>query len=534
MPGQHWQDEMKTDKALEADVGDERQYRLLVNAVIDFGIYMLDPTGTVTSWNRGAQRFKGYEADEIIGRNFACFYTEGDQAEGKPQAALATAATDGRFEDEGWRVRKDGTRFWAHVVVDRIQDDDGTVIGFAKVTRDITEKHDAALALGQANEKLLQSQKMEAVGQLTGGLAHDFNNMLTGITGSLELMQKRLAQGRVNDLDRYLAAAHGAARRAAALTQRLLAFSRQQALAPKPTDVTRLVSGMEDLIRRTVGPAITVESVGAGGLWATIVDPNQLENALLNLCINARDAMPGGGRLTIETANKWLDERGASARDVPPGQYVSLCVSDTGAGMAPDVAKRAFDPFFTTKPLGSGTGLGLSMIHGFVRQSNGQVRIYSEIGQGTMVCLYLPRHHGAADNVAMSLARAEAPRAQPGQTVLVVDDEPTIRMLVGDILHEAGYGAIEAETGVEGLKLLQSNAHIDLVVTDIGLPGGMNGRQMVDAARLARPGLKVLFITGYAENAVIGHGILEPGMHVLTKPFALDDLAHRIRAIISS
>jgi PAS domain S-box-containing protein len=525
---------MKADKALETDLGDERQYRLLVNAVIDYGIYMLDPAGTVTSWNRGAQRFKGYEAHEIIGRNFACFFTESEQAEGKPQAALATAAADGRFEDEGWRVRKDGTRFWAHVVLDRIQGDDGAIIGFVKITRDITEKHDAGLALELANEKLLQSQKMEAVGQLTGGLAHDFNNMLAGITGSLELMQKRLMQGRVNDLARYLAAAHGSARRAAALTQRLLAFSRQKPLAPRPTDVTRLVSSMEDLIRRTVGPAITVESVGAGGLWATIIDPNQLENALLNLCLNARDAMPGGGRLTIETANKWLDDRGGSERDVPPGQYVSLCVSDTGDGMTPDVAKRAFDPFFTTKPLGFGTGLGLSMIYGFTRQSNGQVRIYSEVGQGTTVCLYLPRHHGAADDGTMVPARAEAPRARLGQTVLVVDDEPTIRMLVGEVLHEAGYAVIEAESGVEGLKLLQSNARIDLVVTDIGLPGGMNGRQMIDAARLARPRLKALFITGFAENAVIGNGILDPGMHVLTKPFALDDLAHRIRAIIAS
>ena len=523
---------MTTSKTLEADIGDAGQYRLLVNAVTDYAIYMIDPEGTVTSWNPGAQRFKGYRAHEIIGRNFACFYTEEDRAQGRPAAALATAAAVGHFEDEAWRVRQDGTRFWANVVVDRIQDEDGKLLGFAKITRDITEKREAALALAQANEKLVQSQKMEAVGQLTGGLAHDFNNMLTGITGSLELMQKRVAQGRVNDVDHYIIAALGAARRAAALTHRLLAFSRQQTLAPRPTDATRLVNGMEDLIRRTVGPAITVESIGAGGLWATNIDPNQLENALLNLCINARDAMPKGGRLTIETANKWLDERGARDRDIEPGQYVTLCVSDSGEGMTPEVARRAFDPFFTTKPLGVGTGLGLSMIYGFARQSNGQVRIYSEVGQGTMVCLYLPRHHGEADAVEAAPVRADAPVARPGETVLVVDDEPAIRMLIGEVLEDIGYATIEAETGPEGLKQLQSDARIDLVISDIGLPGGMNGRQMIDAARQARPDLKVLFITGYAENAVIGNGILGPREHILTKPFTLADLGDKVRAII--
>ncbi|QXQ06427.1 PAS domain S-box protein [Sphingosinicellaceae bacterium] len=523
---------MTANKPFDADAGDEGQYRRLVNAITDYGIYMLDPDGVITSWNRGAERFKGYRAAEIIGQSYACFFTEEDRAGGKPQSALALATATGRSEVEGWRVRKDGTRFWAHAVVDRILDDDGAVIGFAKITRDITEKREAALALEQANEKLLQSQKMEAVGQLTGGIAHDFNNMLTGITGSLELMQKRVEQGRIQDLDRYIVAAQGAARRAAALTHRLLAFSRQQTLAPRPTDVSRLVTGMEELIRRTMGPAIMVESVGAGGLWTTNIDPNQLENALLNLCLNARDAMPRGGRLTIETANKWLDERGAAERDLTPGQYVSLCVSDAGSGMAPDVVKRAFDPFFTTKPLGSGTGLGLSMIYGFVRQSNGQARIYSEVGQGTMVCLYLPRHYGEADE-ADAPAQSDAPRAEAGETVLIVDDEATIRMLVADILEECGYASIEAETGAEGLKLLQSDARIDLLVTDIGLPGGMNGRQMAEAARVTRPDLKVLFITGYAENAVIAGGIVLPGTHVLTKPFTVDDLVHRVRAIIT-
>ncbi len=385
----------------------------------------------------------------------------------------------------------------------------------------------------QTEEALRQAQKMEAVGQLTGGLAHDFNNLLTGISGSLDLLQKRVAQGRINDLDRYLIAAQGAAKRAAALTHRLLAFSRRQTLDPKPTDVHKLVLGMADLIRRTVGPEITVETVDMVGLWPALVDPPQLENALLNLCINARDAMPDGGRITIETANRWMDDRTARERDVEPGQYLSVCVSDTGTGMPPDVIAKVFDPFFTTKPIGMGTGLGLSMIYGFTRQSGGQVRIYSEVGQGTTVCIYLPRHHGGdVDSEQEADRNGEAPRAVEGETVLVVDDEPTVRMLVADVLGDLGYVALEAEDGASGLKILQSRARVDLLITDVGLPNGMNGRQVADAARVLRPGLKILFITGYAENAVVSGGFLDPGMAVLTKPFAMDDLAAKIRGLI--
>ena len=381
-------------------------------------------------------------------------------------------------------------------------------------------------------EQFRQSQKMEAVGQLTGGIAHDFNNLLTGITGSLELLQARVSQGRLSELDRYIGAAQGACRRAAALTHRLLAFSRRQTLAPKPTDVNRLVAGMSELVQRTIGPAIALETVAAGGLWHTLVDPGQLENALLNLCINARDAMPDGGKLTIETGNRWLDQHAAGARDLEAGQYVSLCVSDTGSGMTADVVARAFDPFFTTKPIGQGSGLGLSMIYGFARQSGGQVRIYSEPGQGAMVCLYLPRHLGPTEQAEPSPDLSDAPRAAAHETVLVVDDEPIVRMLVSEVLEELGYRAIEAADGVAGLKVLGSDTRIDLLVTDIGLPGGMNGRQVADAARRHRPDLKVLFITGYAENALISHGHLEAGMHVLTKPFAMEALASRIREII--
>ena len=398
--------------------------------------------------------------------------------------------------------------------------------------RDITEEKAAEAELAAAQEALRQSQKMEAVGQLTGGIAHDFNNLLTGISGSLELLEKRLGQGRLDGVERHIAAAQGAARRAALLTQRLLAFSRRQTLDPRPIDANKLIAGMEELIRRSVGPNIDVEAIGAGGLWMTLVDASQLENALLNLCINARDAMaPHGGRLTIETANKWLDERAARERELPPGQYISLSVTDTGTGMEPSIIARAFDPFFTTKPLGQGTGLGLSMIYGFVRQSGGQIRIYSEVGTGTTMCLYLPRYTGANEEPAEAAAHEGTDRGY-GETVLVIDDEPTVRALIVEVLEENGYRTRQAEDGANGLRIIDSDARIDLLITDVGLPGGVNGRQVADAARVARPDLKVLFITGYAENAVIGHGHLQAGMEVITKPFAVAELGRKVRALI--
>ncbi len=392
--------------------------------------------------------------------------------------------------------------------------------------------HMAIAQREQAEEALRQSQKMEAVGQLTGGIAHDFNNLLTGISGSLKMLETRIAQGRLDAVPRYIDAAEGAAKRAAALTQRLLAFSRRQTLDPKPTNVNRLISDMEELVRRTTGPNIAVDVVGAAGLWPVMIDRNQLENALLNLCINARDAMPDGGRLTIETANRWLDAEAGKARELPPGQYVSLSVTDTGIGMSKDTVARIFEPFFTTKPLGQGTGLGLSMIYGFVRQSNGQIRVYSEVGQGTTMTLYLPRHHGDAAHDDAAHDGEAGLAAGYGETVLIIDDEPTVRLLVVDALQDSGYRVLEAEDGPGALKILQTGTRIDLLVTDVGLPGGMNGRQVADAGRALRAGLKVLFITGYAENAVIGNGQLDPGMQVMTKPFAIDALAQRVRDMI--
>lgn len=413
-----------------------------------------------------------------------------------------------------------------------LRDAEGQVIGAYQFVYDVTDRLREQARLASAEDALRQAQKMEAVGQLTGGLAHDFNNLLAGISGAFEMIGVRLSQGRGRDVEKYLAAGQGATRRAAALTHRLLAFSRRQTLSPKPLVVNRLMTELVDLIQRTVGPSIVVETVAAGGLWPTLVDGNQLENAILNLCINARDAMPEGGTITIETGNKWLDRRAALERGIEPGQYVTLCVSDTGTGIDKTIIERVFDPFFTTKPIGEGTGLGLSMVYGFARQSLGHVRIYSEVGQGTMVCIYLPRHLGEeVEEPIAEIANMSAHGA--GETILVVDDEPTVRMLIVDALEERGYRCAEAGDGPSGLKILESRSDIALLITDVGLPGGLNGRQVADAARVFQPGLKILFITGYAENAVLNHGHIERGMEVVTKPFAVDELTGRVDRLLN-
>lgn len=382
-------------------------------------------------------------------------------------------------------------------------------------------------------QQLRQSQKMEAVGQLTGGLAHDFNNLLTGIMGSLEMLRLRIGQGRLNDTERYFEAAQGASRRAAALTHRLLAFSRRQTLEPTSTDVNALIHGMLELIRSTIGPAVHIDIQNTADLWLTQVDPNQLENALLNLCINARDAMVSGGTLTIATGNRNLTSKAAADLELPVGEYLTLSVSDTGSGMSGDVMAHAFDPFFTTKPTGKGTGLGLSMIYGFVRQSGGSIHIESRMDVGTTMTLYLPRSTLNVASVSTPTAVSGA-LAGLGETVLVIDDEPTVRMLIAEVLEDLGYTALDAEDGAQGLQVLQSNQRIDLLVTDVGLPGGLNGRQVADAGRSVRPDLKVLFITGYAHNALLWEEQLEPGMHLLTKPFTMDDLAARIKCILAT
>lgn len=403
------------------------------------------------------------------------------------------------------------------------------------VGRDFTVEHDKAEALATAEEALRQSQKMEAVGQLTGGLAHDFNNLLAGISGSLELMDTRIKQGRFNDVARYLAAAQGASKRAAALTHRLLAFSRRQTLEPRPTDGNRLIHGMKDFIQRSIGPSIDLQVIEDSELWPVRVDAPQLENALLNLCLNARDAMPDGGQITITTANEWLDESLSPPRNTAKGPgdpYIVLRISDTGSGMPPQIVARVFEPFFTTKPTGQGTGLGLSMVYGFVHQSGGQVRITSTVGTGTTVSIYLPRYDGEVTHQEVTPSVPEQHVAHRGATVLVVDDEPTVRMLVMDVLDDLGFSAIEAGDSLTGLKLLQSDVPIDLLITDVGLPGGMNGRQLADASRLSRPHLPILFITGYAEISVLRNDQLDPGMSVMTKPFLIDVIKTRIQSML--
>ena len=514
-------------------------------------IYAKDRAGRFLVGNRGTSELLGKSPEGYIGRTDAEILDDQDEAE-RLMATDRRIMQSGQGEQAEEDVRlPDGTpAVWLSTKAP-LRDINGDVVGLVGSSVDITRLKraeaevrdlnrtleqriaDAIAEREQIEEALRQSQKMEAVGQLTGGLAHDFNNLLTGMMGNLELLQIRIARGRLDDIERFILAAQGAGRRAASLTQRLLAFSRRQTLDPKPTDVNRLITGMEDLLRRTVGSTNTIEVVGAVGLWTANIDAGQLENALLNLCINARDAMPDGGRLTIETGNKWLDDRSSKERDLPPGQYLSICVSDTGTGMSAETIERAFEPFYTTKPLGQGTGLGLSMIYGFARQSGGQVRIYSEIGAGTTMCIYLPRHHGDADAIEVDPEAARSDGGS-GQTVLIVDDEATIRHLVDEVLEDLGYTVIGAADGAAGLKVLQSGARIELLITDVGLPNGMNGRQVADAARSLRPDLKVLFITGYAENAAVGNGHLEPGMALLTKPFTMEALGTKVADMLKS
>jgi PAS domain S-box-containing protein len=474
--------------------------------------------GTLLAVNPAWTRALGWTQAETIGRNAMDFVAP----EGRDAGAAGMALLfDGLpvIETQLSFLTKTGER---RQIVWTTVPEGGQLYGYG---RDVTDQV-------VAEERLRQAQKMEAVGQLTGGLAHDFNNLLTGILGSLELLQSRVEQGRFTGLAGYIELGQGAARRAAALTHRLLAFSRRQTLDPKATEVNHLVAGMEELVRRTVGPAMTVTVALAATHCVALVDPHQLENALLNLCINARDAMPDGGHLAIETAVETVTEAAADLGLVP-GPYLVLRVTDTGTGMTPEVMRRAFDPFFTTKPLGAGTGLGLSMIYGFARQSGGTAHIQSELGRGTTVSIFMPQLVGEDRPSHPIPTAAAALDAGRGETVLVVDDEPTVRVLVGGVLDHLGYAAIEAADGASGLRVLESDARIDLLVTDVGLPGGLNGRQLAEAGRALRPGLRVLFITGYAEHAVLDSGALDDGMQILTKPFALDVLASRIRQLIS-
>ena len=486
---------------------------------------MLDFNGHFMRVNPAWTQVLGRDVEELIGTHVLTLVHPEDLELSRAALGLAVGQALPLFEN---RYRhNDGSYRWIGWTA---APGNGVVFALGK---HMTAERERSDALRVAEEALRQSQKMEAVGQLTGGLAHDFNNLLMGVSGNIELLKLRVAKGRTDGLDRYIQAALEASRRAAALTHRLLAFSRRQTLDPKPTDVDHLVDGMADLIRRTVGPSIAMDVIATRALWPTLVDPHQLENSLLNLCINARDAMPDGGQLLIETSNRRVDAAAASEMELPPGDYVALCVSDTGTGMSPEVVKRAFDPFFTTKPIGMGTGLGLSMIYGFARQSGGGAQIYSTLGRGTVVCIYLPAHADVQVSEEAESYLPEEPRQTCGsETVLIVDDEPAVRALMAEVLSELGYRLLEAEVGSAALNVLQSRETIDLLITDVGLPGGMNGRQLADAARLLRPDLKVLFVTGYAENAALRQGTLDPGMHVLTKPFSIPALSVRVKELL--
>jgi PAS domain S-box-containing protein len=469
-------------------------------------------------------RTLGWSEDELLNRTSEWLEHPDDHGLTSAQIKkLAGSETTVRFES---RFRhKDGSYRWLSWT--GVSDRDRNYA----VARDVTAEKAAAERLRATEEALQQSQKMEAVGQLTGGIAHDFNNLLTGIVGSLDLLQTRFNQGRTENVARYIDAAMTSANRAAALTHRLLAFARRQPLIPKSVDVNQLVVSLEDLLRRTIGETIDLEIAAAESLWRTLCDANQLESALLNLAINARDAMPDGGRLSIATSNARIESATAETPALSPGDYVCIAVTDSGIGMNAEVAARAFDPFFTTKPIGQGTGLGLSMIYGFARQSNGHAAIDSKVEQGTTVRLYLPRHHGEIGKPQAPPAK-KAGLASRGETVLVIEDEPVVRAVIVEMLAEQGYRTLQAVDGPTGMKILRSRERIDLLVTDVGLPG-ISGRQVADQAREIRPALKTLFITGYAESAAMSQGFLQPGMELVTKPFDLDHLAQRIRAMIS-
>jgi len=423
------------------------------------------------------------------------------------------------------------------VVINPIYESDGNLLGYAKITRDITERRATQTALQRAQERLVQAQKMEGIGQLTGGVAHDFNNLLTVIIGNLESAQRHMASSGADAgrLGRSVDNAMRGAQRAASLTQRLLAFSRRQPLEPKPVDLSRLVSGMSDLLRRTLGEQIAIETVLAGNPWRVHVDPNQLEVSILNLAVNGRDAMPDGGKLTIETANVHLDETYAATQaEMTAGQYVVISITDTGAGMTREVLARAFEPFYTTKDVGHGTGLGLSQVYGFVRQSGGNVRIYSEVGHGTTVKIYLPRLHANDEPLAAPDIEASAPKSSGDQTILVVEDEEDVRAHTTSILRELGYHVIEAATGATALHMLRNHADVALLFTDVGLPGGMNGKQLADAARELRPDLRILFTTGYARDAIVHDGRLDPGVALLPKPFTYAAVASKLSDMLDA
>jgi PAS domain S-box-containing protein len=512
-----------TEEALRRS---QEQFRLLVQGVTDYAIYMLDPEGRVASWNAGAHRIKGYEPEEIIGEHFSRFYTGEDKESGLPVRALETAKLEGRFEHEGWRVRKDGNRFWASVVVDAIHDDDGQLVGFAKVTRDITEKREAQKALEVAHEELLQSRKMEALGQLAGGIAHDFNNLLMAISGSLELLQKRIPDD--PQIGRLLNNALQGAQRGSALTGRLLSFARRQPLAPQAVDIQSLVHGMRDLLVLSLSSDITIEILAPQAVPPVVVDPAQLELALLNVASNARDAMPDGGGLSIRIT---CEERPLVQDEVHKTvPQVCLAVVDTGEGMDEETLARAADPFFTTKGPGKGTGLGLSVVHGLLQETGGRLSLKSTKGQGTTVEMWFPVAPDQQEAQAEPQSpHVEAKRNDEPLTVLAVDDDALVLMNTVIMLEDLGYKVIEAGSGADALAAL-ANHEIDLMITDHAMPH-MSGTELAAAARTHRPELPVILATGFLD---LPEGADPLDMSKLIKPFSLEQLQAAVCEAIRS
>jgi PAS domain S-box-containing protein len=503
-----------------ASQSEDGRYRLLIEAVTDYAIYMLDADGIVTSWNPGAQRFKGYTRDEIIGQHFSHFYTDEDREGGLPARALATARAEGKFESEGWRVRKDGTKFWAYVIIDPIRTADGGVVGYAKVTRDLTERRETQRKLEQTREALIQSQKMDAIGQLTGGIAHDFNNLLMAVMGSLELMRKRLPDD--PRLFALLENAMQGARRGSTLTQRMLAFARRQDLLQEAVDVPELVRGMTDLLQSSLGPSVEIETRFPLVIEPALTDANQLEMALLNLTVNARDAMPDGGRIVITASEEVLAPH--NERGLAPGGYICLSVQDNGTGMDAETLRRATEPFFTTKGAGKGTGLGLSMVYGLAEQCGGSFTIRSEKNEGTCAELRLP----IADKLpaVKGIPAANHEPEQGSLNVLAVDDDPLVLTNTIAMLEDLGHVGIPAASAREAMELLQQIKHIDLVITDQAMPH-TTGLQLIGEIRKHWPSLPVILATGYAElkqDEVVGFS-------KLAKPFTENDLARELATL---
>ena len=493
----------------------ERRFRLFVDGVTDYAIFMLDTEGLITNWNAGAERIKGYRADEIIGQHFSVFYSPKDREDGLPRRMLTTAARDGRVEAEGWRIRKDGSRFWANVVIDAVRDDAGVLIGFAKITRDMTERR-------AVEEQLRQSQKMEAVGQLTNGVAHDFNNLLATIIPNIELAQSHVKDERVL---KYLENAIRAAERSAQLTNQLLVFSRRHEVSTEPIDVNQVISEACEMLPRTIGPTIEIETALACDVWWAMTEPGQLELAILNLAINARDAMLAGGKLTIATRNI-AHRSGRGFPPLDPGDYVMVSVKDTGTGMTEEVRSRAFEPFFTTKEVHKGTGLGLSMVYGFANQSGGTVTIDSEVGNGTTIRIYLPR--ASRRSVGNEEAEQSRRSAGPHSRILIVDDNIAVRTITAAIVRTLGHDAVEAAGGQDGLDLLQHDRQFDLLIVDLAMPN-MHGDEFAARARELVPDVPTLFVTGYAEPGRMQQG---PEDGILKKPFRRAQLAEKLRWIL--